>query len=794
MLRTIITLIFLTVSCNLWAALPRIADFTEGMEAHDGFLPFYYDSATDKVYLNVDKLDSEMLFLSSLPQGVGSNDIGLDRGQLGVNHIIKFERHGNKVLMKALNTRYRSDTTNMAEQASIDEAFADSVLSGFTVVAASDNGVLIDYTPYLLSDVHGVAKRLKQKKQGNYKADSSRSAVFTPRSKAFPKNTELESIVTYGGTQPGEYVQQVTPSPNSITVHLHHSFVALPEPGYTPRAYHPYSGYWKKGYFDYATAITEPTEVKFITRHRLFKKDINAKVSEAVEPIIYYLDPGVPEPVMSALKEGASWWNQAFEAIGYKDAFQVKVLPEGADPMDVRYNMINWVHRATRGWSYGSSIRDPRTGEIIKGNVTLGSLRVRQDYLIALGLMSPFDGKQSTDEEKEMALARIRQLSAHEVGHTLGLAHNFAASEYGRESVMDYPHPRLTMKNGKISLEGAYDSGIGKWDIHAIAYGYQDFPTAKAEEEGLAAIIAQSREDGLAFKTDWDTRSSVHPASSGHMWDNGDSPLDAFDDMVAIRKHALSTVGLNSIPDQASLSSIEDVLVPIYLLHRYQLEAVAKQVGGLNYEYERKGDYDKPKGVSIVPASEQKRAIKQLLLATTPAFLSIPDKLKALIPPTAFGDDITREQFKSRMGLAFDPVTAAESAADFSFSLLLTPQRLNRIEWQSTQEKGLPDVGDIVERIMATHWYDSDGDSDGLNKRLRLVALNAVMKAATSPDLAPDIKLSIDDKLWEFAEWLDDNDDVTGSHTLEDWLKVYFESGQWPGAFSVKPLPPGSPI
>ncbi|MBU2977145.1 zinc-dependent metalloprotease [Alteromonas sp. C1M14] len=764
------------------------------MEAHDGFLPFYYDSATDKVYLNVDKLDSEMLFLSSLPQGVGSNDIGLDRGQLGVNHIIKFERHGNKVLMKALNTRYRSDTTNMAEQASIDEAFADSVLSGFTVVAASDNGVLIDYTPYLLSDVHGVAKRLKQKKQGNYKADSSRSAVFTPRSKAFPKNTELESIVTYGGTQPGEYVQQVTPSPNSITVHLHHSFVALPEPGYTPRAYHPYSGYWKKGYFDYATAITEPTEVKFITRHRLFKKDINAKVSEAVEPIIYYLDPGVPEPVMSALKEGASWWNQAFEAIGYKDAFQVKVLPEGADPMDVRYNMINWVHRATRGWSYGSSIRDPRTGEIIKGNVTLGSLRVRQDYLIALGLMSPFDGKQSTDEEKEMALARIRQLSAHEVGHTLGLAHNFAASEYGRESVMDYPHPRLTMKNGKISLEGAYDSGIGKWDIHAIAYGYQDFPTAKAEEEGLAAIIAQSREDGLAFKTDWDTRSSVHPASSGHMWDNGDSPLDAFDDMVAIRKHALSTVGLNSIPDQASLSSIEDVLVPIYLLHRYQLEAVAKQVGGLNYEYERKGDYDKPKGVSIVPASEQKRAIKQLLLATTPAFLSIPDKLKALIPPTAFGDDITREQFKSRMGLAFDPVTAAESAADFSFSLLLTPQRLNRIEWQSTQEKGLPDVGDIVERIMATHWYDSDGDSDGLNKRLRLVALNAVMKAATSPDLAPDIKLSIDDKLWEFAEWLDDNDDVTGSHTLEDWLKVYFESGQWPGAFSVKPLPPGSPI
>ncbi len=330
-----------------------------------------------------------------------------------------------------------------------------------------------------------------------------RSGVYLPKTKGFEKNTELEALVTFAGKKPGEYVQQVTPDPESLSVHLHHSFVALPDDNYTPREYHPYSGYWKFSYFDYSTPISEPTEQRFITRHRLNKKTPHAAMSEAVEPIVYYLDPGIPEPVMTALKEGASWWNQAYEAAGYKDAFQVKVLPEGADPMDVRYNVINWVHRATRGWSYGSSVVDPRTGEIIKGHVTLGSLRVRQDYLIALGLTSPFkDGSTDTTAQQEMALDRIRQLSAHEVGHTLGIAHNFAASENNRASVMDYPHPKISIKNGKISLEGAYDKGIGAWDIHAVAYGYQDFASDVEEAEALAKIIVKGRNEGLSFKSD----------------------------------------------------------------------------------------------------------------------------------------------------------------------------------------------------------------------------------------------------------------------------------------------------
>lgn len=793
-MRKSLTVMLLLFCSQVWAALPSVSEFTQSMSAHDGYIPFYYDESNDKIFLRINKLDQQMLFLTSLPQGVGSNDIGLDRGQLGISHVIAFERHGNKVLMKALNTRYRSESDNAAEQASIDEAFADSVLAGFVIKAASDDEVVIDYTPYLLSDVHGVGERLARRKQGSYKADPVRSGIFMPRTKAFPKNTELESIVTFAGSKPGEFVQQVTPSPDSITVHLHHAFVELPDDNYTPRAYHPYSGYWKRGYFDYATAITESTEVKFITRHRLYKKDVSAEKSEPVEPIVYYLDPGVPEPVMSALKDGALWWNQAFEAIGYDNAFQVKILPEGADPMDIRYNMINWVHRATRGWSYGASVKDPRTGEIIKGNVTLGSLRVRQDYLIALGLTSPYDGEQTTDAQREMALARIRQLSAHEVGHTLGIAHNFAASEDGRESVMDYPHPKISIKRGKIVLDDAYDTGMGEWDIHTVAYGYQDYGSPEAEAEGLAALIAETRDTGIAFKNDWDTRAAHHPSSNGHMWDNGKDPLDAFDEMVSIRSLALEQFGLNSIASGASLSSLEDTLVPVYLLHRYQLEAVAKQVGGLVYEYERKGDYPTPKGVEPVAGKHQKRAVKQLLQATSPDFLRFPDKLLHLIPPTAFGDDITREQFNSRMGLAFDPVSAAEAAANFSFTLLLHPERLNRLMWQSTQVREILSPGDVAERIFSQHWYQKEQADYGLNARLKLVALNAVMTAVTADGLAPEAKLSIDSTLLKFSDWLDDQRKLPGAKVLHEQLESYFETGEWVGGFEPKSLPPGSPI
>ncbi len=783
------------LSMQAFAALPGIAEMTSSMQRHEGFIPFYYDKAEDKVYLELATLDKELLFQTSLPRGLGSNDIGLDRGQLGDTRLVKFSRYGNKVLLSQINTRFRAVTKNQAELQSIEEAFALSVIAGFSVVAADNDTVLIDYTPYLLSDVHGVVKRLKDTKQGAYALDGSRSGVFLQRSKGFEKNLELEALITFASQgDPGEYVYQVAPDANSLSVHMHHSFVELPDAGYQPRVFHPYSGYWKFSYFDYATAIAEPMEQKYIIRHRLAKKDPTAQQSEAVEPIIYYLDPGIPEPVLSALKEGAGWWNQAFSAIGYKDAFQVKILPEDADPMDVRYNVIQWVHRATRGWSYGSSVVDPRTGELIKGHVTLGSLRVRQDYLIALGLTSPFAKKGgSTENQLEMALARIRQLSAHEVGHTLGLAHNFAASEDNRASVMDYPHPLIELKNDKLSLTQAYDTGIGEWDKHAIAYGYQDFSNS-SEKAGLAKQINAAQQQKLSYKTDADTRASFEASGNGHMWDNGGDPIGAFNEISAIRKLALENIGLDTIQEGQGLSAIEDVLVPIYLLHRYQLAAVAKQVGGLIYEYEVKSSDQPAKGQQIVDAQTQKQAIKLIIEATSASYLRIPDDILPLITPTIIGDDITREHFKGRMGRAFDPVSAAEAAAAYGFSLLLAPERLNRLAWQSQLNKGLPDITNLVERIFDTHWYQEKQADYGLKSRLQLVALNAVIDATESKELAPEVRLAMQSSLKKFANWLSSKSRHPAKSVLSAYFEQYWQTGNWPMKFEIKPLPPGSPI
>ena len=792
-----ITVLFVVSTSSALAALPSIGEFTSDMTKKDGLIPVYYDDESDKVYLAVPTDHAEYLFQSSLPYGVGSNDIGLDRGQLGDTRLVSFEKFGNKVLLKQHNTKYRAAHGGDAEKQSIDEAFADSVIAGFTLVAKSDSASLIDYTPFLLSDIHGIGNRLAATNQGSFGVDNMRSGVYLPKTKGFEKNTELEALVTFAGKKPGEYVQQVTPDPESLSVHLHHSFVALPDDNYTPREYHPYSGYWKFSYFDYSTPISEPTEQRFITRHRLNKKTPHAAMSEAVEPIVYYLDPGIPEPVMTALKEGASWWNQAYEAAGYKDAFQVKVLPEGADPMDVRYNVINWVHRATRGWSYGSSVVDPRTGEIIKGHVTLGSLRVRQDYLIALGLTSPFkDGSTDTTAQQEMALDRIRQLSAHEVGHTLGIAHNFAASENNRASVMDYPHPKISIINGKISLEGAYDKGIGAWDIHAVAYGYQDFASDVEATEALAKIIVKGRNEDLSFKSDPDTRSSRHASANGHMWENGSNPLDAFDEISQVRELALANLGLDTLSPNSSLSSLENTLVPIYLLHRYQLEAVAKQVGGLVYEYERKGDYTKAQGQQFVAPAVQQRAMQQLITATTADYLTIPESVLALIPPTAYGDDITREHFQGKMGLMLDPVSAAASASNFAFELLLHPERLNRLEWQtrSTNDRRKKvGVSMLVKQILNVHWYKNKSQSP-LAKRLQLVALNAVMKAVTNDKLAPEVRMEAELALLEFSEWLDDKADDNQYEILKEQFDTYWASKAWPSTFEVEPLPPGSPI
>lgn len=680
----------------------RISAYTQGMQLQSGFVPFYVDQGKGKLYLLIDESNRELLYQASLPRGVGSNDIGLDRGQplRGGAALVRFEAAGDKVLLRRLNTRFRADSENALERRSAEEAFASSVLWGFPVVARDGEQTLVDATDFLLRDSHGVSARLKARKQGSFKPDASRSAIYQPRSKAFPRNTELEAVITFTGSDAGALLREVTPDPRAVTVHMHHSFVALPEPGFRTREFHPESGFWPVVYTDYASDITEPLQRRLTPRHRLQKRNPGAKKSAPLEPIVYHLDPGTPEPVRSALLEGARWWNQAFEAAGYEDAFRVEMLPEDADPMDARYNVIQWVHRSTRGWSYGSSIIDPRTGEIIKGHVTLGSLRVRQDLLIARALTSPFSEEGPGDSlTSELALARIRQLSAHEVGHTLGLAHNFAASVEDRASVMDYPHPLVSLdENGDVTLQDAYATDIAAWDKRTILYGYGDFGSGGQEASSLHEVLVENRRRGHAFISDADAREirDFHPTA--HLWDNGADPVAELKRLLALREVALSRFGADSLPPGQPFSDLEEMLVPLYLFHRYQVEAVGKLVGGVDYRYAVKGD-DAPRLAQPVAAARQQAALDALLETLAPERLVLPPALVEQIPPKALGYRRNRESPPSHTGALFDPLTLAEAAATHTLSALLHPERLARLALQHASDPAQIGPGSLFKRL-----------------------------------------------------------------------------------------------
>ena len=595
--------------------------------------------------------------------------------------IVKVFKRGNKILLIQPNLRYISNSSNELENKAVEEAFARSVLFGFEIVEKSTDSYKIDLTPFLLNDAHGVSQRLRFSNSGSYSLNKSMSAVDLERTKAFPNNIEFDVLLTFTGNPSGSLVRSVTPTASNLTVNQHHSFVKLPDDNYNKRKFDPRSGSNPFIVYDYSTPIDEKLEQRFIVRHRLNKKNPNDEMSEPVEPIIYYIDNGTPEPVKTALIEGGNWWNQAFESAGYKNAFRIEVLPEDADPMDVRYNLIQWIHRSTRGWSYGASIVDPRTGEIIKGQVSLGSLRVRQDYMILSGLVDNPNDIQNKSLIKKTSLDRIRQLSAHEIGHTLGFAHNYISSANNRSSVMDYPHPKIDLVDGKISIADAYSENIGDWDKVSVEYAYRDFPNTKNENNELDKIINEAQKNSLYFLSDSDSRpvGSANPFS--HLWDNGELPYKELNKLLKVRDLALKNIDLDNLVDGEPYDRIEDILVPIYMLHRYQIEAAAKAIGGVDYLYFVKNNNNDK--VKFVDSKLQRKSLESLLSVLKPKNLVLPNNLIDILSPRSFRNPRTRENFVSNTGVAFDYINTSSSLINHTLTFLLNPERINRINQQN---------------------------------------------------------------------------------------------------------------
>ncbi len=740
---------------------PSFAKRISTMKRSPGLIPVDWESGTGKLYFEVSlplqsgTVSADYIYAESLPYGVGQNDLGLDRGQFGTNSaLVHFERFGNKVLLVESNLAFRTRSQDTSEVKAVEQSFPSSVLAGFTVEAEDPHHVvLIDVTKFFLRDSHHVAEKLASAKQGKYEVDGDRSAIFMQTTKAFAKNTEIEALLTFATDDPSnaKLVENVTPDSRSITVHEHHSFIEPPPPGFTPRRYAPRAGYIDASYRDMNVPLGERLDQHFIIRHRLVKKDpacLSACV--AVEPIRYYVDRGAPEPIRTALLEGARWWDDAFESAGWaKGTFLVEVLPADADPMDIRFNIIQWVHRYNRGWSYGDAVTDPRTGEIIKGNVTLGSLRGRQDYLIAEALLAPYGNgtvpsDASHDPMLQMVLARIRQLAAHETGHTLGLAHNFLASSLAKSStesvsVMDYPHPYVALDDkGQPDLTHAYPVGIGAWDKVAIDYGYREFDRAKAPFEdtvGLNGILTSADRSGLAFISDDDARPAGGAHPNAHLWDNGPDPAAELERILQVRAVALKRFGENAIRPGIPVAQLDETLVPLFLLHRYQTEATIKEIGGLEYRYAVRGDgLPNP---TIVDPKVQNRAIAAVLKTLSPETLTLPESILGVLPPHPPDLPRSRESFPSHTGLTFDPIAAAESSADLTLSVLLNPARASRLIEYHMRVPASPSLRGVLEAISKTTAERPEGGhtmSSEVERAVEFRGLEAMLALAVNSE------------------------------------------------------------
>jgi hypothetical protein len=778
---------------------------TKGFARRAGLLATWLDAKSGRLLLELPRpagprnVCGTYLYLEGIETGLGSNAVGLDRGQEGQTRVVELRRVGERVLIEEPNQRYRAASSDSVEARTVRESFATSVLwAGDVAGEAPDGRLLVDLTSFLVRDAHRVAATLKSSGQGAFALDEKRSVLDPAGCRSFPDNLEFAALLTFAGEEAGAEVRQTTPTPQAVTLVEHQSLVRLPDDGYRTRAWDPRSGSFGILYADYARPIGADIDVRQLVRFRLEKLDPAAARSRVKKPIVYYVDAGAPEPIRSALVEGASWWAKAFEAAGFLDAFQVKLLPPDADPLDVRYNVIEWVHRSTRGWSYGGGVIDPRTGEMIKGHVTLGSLRIRQDRMIFEGLAgAEKTGSGAVDDPVQISLARIRQLAAHEVGHTLGFNHNFAASTYaGRASVMDYPAPLIGIRrDSTLDFSNAYATGIGVWDVQQVRYAYTEFAPAADVHAGLEAILRENRERGYVYISDADTRplGAAHPL--GAMWDNGADPIAELAHEMAVRRIALARFGEHNVAPGTPLSTLAETLVPLYFHHRYAMEAAVKSVGGLEYSYAVSGDGSPP--ARPVPPARQRAALAAVLATLAPAELDLPEPLLGLLPPPSVEYPPHRELMGSKTAPAFDALGAAATWADFAITNLLAPERLARcvdFHRRDPAALGVDEVLDAMTRALFAAPESKSPRLAEIRRSEQAVFVSRMIAAAANPANTPAVRAAIEASLRSGATG--DADAHMRAMLNGDIARYVSRSSTSPAVTPPAPpeLPPGAPI
>ena len=728
--------------------LPTIDEYTRGMEAQRGFFSLYWDDSQGRLLLEIPRFGEPFLYLTSMATGVGSNALGLDRGAIMDEHVARFERVGPKALLVLENPRFRA--TGGASEAlvrSVEESFPTSTVGAFRAVAEQDGRVLVDATAFFLRDAVAFAERLRSADQGSFSLDRERSAIWRPRTKAFPENTEIEASLTFASDRPGGEIQRHTPDGRALTMRQHHSLVRLPDDGYEPRRFDPRVGLFNVSFYDFARGFDEDYEGSWASRHRLVKRDPSAAMSEPVEPIVYYLDPAIPEPYRSAFHEGGAWWNEVFEAAGFIDAFRIEDMPADMDPMDARYHVIQWVHRTEAGSSIGPSFRDPRTGEIIKAAVRMDSYRSLANY----NTYAAFAGADGEGYgagapgvgPEEYVMMRRRQHTAHEIGHTLGLAHNFIAISYGHASVMDYPAPVITLDGERIDLSGAYRHGPGAYDTLAIRYAYASPPPGQSLDEFLDGLMIEAQERGWRFITNPDAGAdNSYPDAS--WWVNGSDPLDEIERVMEVRRVALEQFDERAIAPGEPMHKLWQRLAAVYFHHRATYEAAIKTIGGLEYRYGVRGD-SQP-ATELVPAERVAQAMELLSEALSPDALAIPERVLAQLAPESFGWNGGTPRFASAAEPAFDQVGAARTLASEIVGGVLHPARAARVVAFHARDTSLPSLAEVVDWLVEDAWSrPANGEADVLARVVQGVVAEEFLALASDDDATAEARAA--------AEW-----------------------------------------